>query len=327
MDDTIPSEFAILSRLRAASGPPRPGEVHAGDDAALLLPPAGRIVVATDMLVDGVHVDLAFQTPEDVGWKAMAVNLSDLAAMGATPRAALAAVACPDPVLVEPLAAGLRAHGVPLVGGDLVEAAPLAVAVTVLGEESPHGSLLRSGGRPGDDIWVTGALGAAAAGLRAARRAAGSGAASGALRRALDRPVPHLAAGALLASLPGVTACIDVSDGLAADAGHIAEESGTGVEIDAVAVPVADGVAAWAGGDDAPPGRAPTLWRALTGGDDYVRCCAAAPGTDLVGPFAAADLAVPVSVGRLGGAGIRLRTAGRTVDLEGVAGWQHFRSR
>jgi thiamine-monophosphate kinase len=253
----------------------------------VLLPTPGRkLVVTTDVLVEGRHFAAALSDPEDWGWKAVAVNLSDLAAMGAEARWLVLALTVPGPTPVatlERVYAGVgeacRAFGVALVGGDVSAGPTLSLAVTALGEaERP---VLRSGARPGDRLCVTGPLGAAAAGLGLLQRddrAAGEllGRFPG-LAAAHRRPIPALAMGLALARA-GAWAMIDVSDGLAGDALHLAEASGVGLEVHDATVPLAPGVAEAAALLGLDP-----LELALGGGEDFVLAAALPRAADLGG--------------------------------------------
>jgi thiamine-monophosphate kinase len=282
--------------------------------------PGHKLVVTTDVLVEGLDFAADLSGPQDWGWKAVAVNCSDLAAMGAEARWLVLALTVPDPTPVptlERVYAGVgqacRAFGVALVGGDVSAGPALSLAVTALGEaERP---VLRSGARPGDRLAVTGPLGAAAAGLALLRSA--DPAAAGLLERfpglaaAHRRPQPALAMGLALARA-GATAMIDVSDGLAGDALHLAEASGVGVEVHDAAVPLAAGVAEAA----ALLGRDP-LELALGGGEDFVLAAALPRAADLGGVLDCGrftpDPATRVRVTRTGQA-----------PLTGLA-WDHFR--
>ena len=253
----------------------------------MLAPTPGRnLVVTTDVLVEGRHFTAALSEPEDWGWKAVAVNCSDLAAMGATARWLVVALTVPTQTqvrLLERVYAGIgeacRAFGVALVGGDVSAGPALSLAVTALGEADRV--VPRSGARPGDRLAVTGPLGAAAAGLDLLRR--GDQPALDLLGRfpgladAHRRPFPDLAMGPRLAAA-GATAMLDVSDGLAGDALHLAESSGVGVEIHDATIPLAPGVAEAA----ALLGRDP-VELALGGGEDFVLAAALPRTTDLGG--------------------------------------------
>ncbi len=240
-------EFELIEAMRrtyeAAGGPP-PGEVWIGDDAAVVTGSAGPLLLATDLVVAGVHADPAVSTAADLGYKALAVTVSDLAAMGARPRWALVSLAGPPGSDVLAVAAGVAEAaaevGCAVVGGDLSAAPVVTVSVAVVGSLVPPGEpgpLRRSGARPGDSLWLTGPLGASAAGLRLARSGATSGAAAP-LVAAHRRPRARLAEGEA-ARLAGASAAVDISDGLVADARHLAEASGVGLAL--VGIPVADG--------------------------------------------------------------------------------------
>lgn len=224
-----------------------------GDDGAVL---DDGLVVVTDTMVEGVHARLDWCTPGDIGWKSVAVNLSDIAAMGALPVAAVAAVTLPpEPAgIADALAGGMidavTASGCHLVGGDVTNGPRLVVTVTVIGRmPASVPPVLRSGAQVGDAVLVTGTLGGPAAAVRAlndGRPPPPAGAAR------LHRPTARTDLGADLAAA-GVTAMIDVSDGLLADLGHIADRSGVGYALDPDLLPLGDGASvddALAGGDD-----------------------------------------------------------------------------
>ncbi|HUI04082.1 MAG TPA: thiamine-phosphate kinase [Acidimicrobiales bacterium] len=304
-------EFAAIERLaRLLPGPP-PGEVWLGDDAAVLAGPAGpggQLVLSTDVAVAGVHGDLSLIGLDDLGWRALSAAVSDVAAMGARPRGAVLAVAGPPDTDLELLyrgvAAAAEAHGCPVVGGDLSTAGQLSVAVAVLGEiEGAPPAVLRSGARPGDRLFVTGPLGAAAAGLRALRTGAPArGPDDEALRRAHRRPWARLAEGEA-ARRAGARAMVDVSDGLLADLGHLADASGVGFRLDAV-----------------PVHRGASLDDALGGGDDYELVVAVADADTLLEAFARRGLRPPLALGSC-----HADPGLRTLEGEPVpaAGWEH----
>jgi thiamine-monophosphate kinase len=244
-DATGGGEFGAIERLAGLFGGLGPGEVGIGDDAALVAVGGGSVVVAADALVEGVHFDLSVLSLADVGWKALAVNLSDLAAMGCVGTRAVVTVSGLDADGVASLYSGISdasaAFGCPVVGGDLTGGPCVCVSVTVLGSGAVlPPPVLRSGARPGDLIWVTGALGAAAWALR-----------RGVWSAALARPVPRILEGVAAREL-GATAMIDVSDGFAADLSHILDASGVGCSL--TRLPIADGA---------------TMADAVGGGDDY----------------------------------------------------------
>jgi thiamine-monophosphate kinase len=305
--------IAVLRTSLAPGGVGRPGgEVHLGDDAAVLRPARGYALFSVDVLVEGVHFDLSLGSLEDVGWKALEVNVSDIAAMGGLPTHAVCGVAARPGLALEQLFSGVRAsasrHGLALVGGDLSAADRLFISVAILGETNATGPVLRSGARPGDHLWCTGPLGASAAGLERLRSHAtgGSSAADSGidaeLRRAYLRPEARVREGRLAAEL-GATAMIDVSDGLARDAGHLASESGVGLALDTV--PVAPGA---------------TEEQALGGGEDYELVFAAPPEAPVEDAFGATGLRVPVLLGRCLDEATRRELRGRPLP---AAGWVH----
>jgi thiamine-monophosphate kinase len=274
------SEGEILRAVLARTGPSA-ADVGPGDDAAVLDPAGGRIVATVDTLVHGPDFRFAWTGGRELGWKAAAVNLADVAAMGARPTALLVALAMPDDTrlsFVTAIADGLRAAcealapGCVVEGGDLTVSDTLTVAVTALGViEQGERPVLRSGARPGDVLALAGEAGHAEEGLRLlftrfrdaqgnpvpVDRALLTTAESSALDAQL-RPAPPVALGAA-ARRAGATAMMDVSDGLAMDAGRLADASGVTVDIDPGAL-----------GDD--PGRA------MTGGEDHALLAAFAPG-------------------------------------------------
>jgi thiamine-monophosphate kinase len=235
----VPSEFALIARH--FTRPVRHTVLGVGDDGAIVRPAPGMdLVVSTDMLAAGTHF-LPDAEPEALGWKALAVNLSDLAAMGAQPRWAVIAAALPtaDEDWVAAFARGLfacaDAFGVDVVGGDTTRG-PLNLAPTVFGEVPQGQALTRAGAQAGDDLWVSGTPGLAALGL-AHRQGKVSlrGTAMGPCLAALDRPQPRVALGLALRGL--ASAAIDVSDGLLADIGHILERSALAADIDFALLP------------------------------------------------------------------------------------------
>jgi len=242
----LPSEFELIRKY--FDKPARSAVLGVGDDAALLQPAAGmELAVSTDMLIEGRHFR-AGADARKLGHKSLAVNLSDMAAMGAAPRWATLALALPaaDEVWLDGFARGFFAlagrFGVELVGGDTTRG-PLSVCVTILGEVPEGLALYRAGALPGDDIWVSGTLGGAALGL------AQPGDAAAAQR--LDEPEPRVELGERLRGI--ASAAIDVSDGFAQDLGHILERSGVGAVVEyprLPAFPGADARQVLSGGDD-----------------------------------------------------------------------------
>jgi thiamine-monophosphate kinase len=282
-----PGEFQLIERFTRDF---RAGEgvlVGIGDDAAVLRPPAGHDLVATvDAVVEGVHFGSGF-SPEDVGWKSLAVNLSDLAAMGARPLWALVALATPrgaDPRWLARVGRGIarcaRAHGTSVVGGNVTAADQVSVTVTVVGAVRRGRALLRTGARAGDLLLVSGSLGDAALGL-------GPGA-SAALRARQRRPTPRLALGQAAAGI--ARAAIDVSDGLIQDLGHLCESSGVGARVDLDRLPLSRGYRALTS-DRADPHE-----EALSGGEDYELVLAVPPSRLAAMRAAARRTRTPVAV-------------------------------
>jgi thiamine-monophosphate kinase len=266
------SEFDLIAAIKERL--PEDGErvrIPSGDDAAVV-EPDGASAVSVDAVVDGVHFRLKDFGAQAVGRKALAAGLSDLAAMGALPGEAYVVVAAPaelgDDVLLgiaDGLAEMAKRHGVTVAGGDLVSSPALVVSVTAVGYE-PKGSRLvtRAGARPGDLIAVTGKLGGAAVALALMEGRGGSVAPAlreAMLMRQLD-PAPRLPEGLALAAA-GATAMIDISDGLGADAGHLARSSGCRLEIDLDRIPLGPGLEEVSGGSG------PAVELAASGGEDY----------------------------------------------------------
>lgn len=306
------SELGVVRELLAlqeAAGGVRAGECWVGDDAAVLEVPS-PLLLAADAVVEGVHFDLSLSSLADVGWKAVVVNLSDLAAMGGVPERMVATVAAPREVRLGGLFSGIaeaaRTYGCPLVGGDLSSAPVVMVSVSVLGSLPDGPAIGRDGGRPGDELAVTGPLGKSAAGLRllrSSRRATPAGpegeglldfpalsalgAAEQAAIAAHRRPRPRLDASRAVRRA-GARAMIDLSDGLLLDAERLASASRARAVLDRV--PVAPSA---------------TISEALSGGEDYELLVAVPSFAALASAFAAAGLEAPVRVGRLeAGAGL-----------------------
>jgi thiamine-monophosphate kinase len=316
------NEFEVIRRYFS---PPTDHTVLAGgDDAALIaVTPGTELAVSTDTLVAGRHF-FEDAEPYDVGYKSMAVNLSDMAAMGARPRWATLSLTLPaaDARWLEQFSYGFlelsRIHQVDLIGGDTTRG-PLAVCVQILGEVSPGKALRRSGARPGDELWVSGHVGDAALALSCLR---GDFELQGQERsqamRRLNQPQPRVALGQGLIGL--ATSAIDVSDGLVADVGHIAEASSARVVIDLESVPLSPVAGRYR--------HHPLVQRcALAGGDDYELAFTGPPGVgpelDLLGGRLGVAL---TRIGRIeAGAGVTvLDRAGKTVVLA-ETGFDHFR--
>lgn len=293
----------MLARLAASLPPMVPPEVGIGDDAAVVRTPGGEwLLLAADTVVAGVHADLALSDLDDLGWKVVAVNVSDIAAMGGVPTHLLVTVAGPPAtdlgLLYEGIGAAAGHWNCAVVGGDLANAPTLVVTVAISGS-LPGPPILRSGAVAGDGIWVSGPLGLAAAGLRVLKE--GGKGATGVAVDAHRRPRPSVAAG-LAARAAGASAMIDVSDGLAADLGHLADASGVGMAVEVV-----------------PAGVGATEEEALVGGEDYVLAFTAADDQAVLAAFAA--LPPPLRIGTcLPESGDR-RILGRPFPTRG--GWEH----
>ncbi len=232
-------EFDLIARY--FTRPTRRAALGVGDDCALLAPAAGmQLAVSSDMLVEGRHF-LSTVAPERLGHKALAVNLSDLAACGAEPLAFTLALALPraDEAFLAPFSKGLLAladaHGIELVGGDTT-AGPLNICITAIGQVPPGQALLRSGARAGDELWVSGQLGDARLALEVFRGHLGlRGEDFETARRAMEQPQPRVALGLALRGV--ATSAIDLSDGLLGDLGHVLTRSGVGAVVHADALP------------------------------------------------------------------------------------------
>lgn len=328
------AEFDLIERIRSRIPARADVVLGIGDDAAIVQVPAGRqLVVCTDTLNAGVHFprDTA---PADIGWKALAVNLSDLAAMGAQPAWCTLSLSMPadDPVWLDGFLDGFldlaEQHGVALIGGDTTRG-PLSVSVTAHGLVAPGHALRRDGAQAGDDIWVSGTLGDAAAALALLTGADAGGAgdlpmaSSDRLRARLDRPQPRVALGLRLGGI--ASAGIDISDGLFSDLGHICRASGLGAAVQLDALPTSPALA---------QAFDPTARRGFqtAGGDDYELCFTAPE--DRRGPLALIAAQTGVALTRVG----RMVRADDGVDGWGVyglepdgtrwqpsrTGWVHF---
>lgn len=288
----------MTARLRAGPGV----LLGPGDDAAVLAAPDGRVVVTTDLLVEGRHFRLDWSSGYDVGCRAAAQNLADVAAMGAVPTGLVVGLGCPASLPVawaEELSDGLRDEaasvGASIVGGDVVAVEPVVIAVTALGDLQGRPPVTRSGARPGDQVMAAGRLGWSAAGLALLR----AGVRDGPLVQAYRRPVPPYRMGPALA-VAGATAMVDVSDGLLADLGHVAAASGVAVDLHLAALRPLGG-----------PGVSEA--ELLGGGEDHALVATLPAG---VAPPAGAHLIGRVTAG-----------AGVTVDGRrpgGPAGHDHF---
>ena len=276
-------EHAVIRIVRERVPPSPAGVVTGiGDDAAVLEPDRGALaVVTTDTLVEGVHFDLTHSAPADIGEKALAVNLSDLAAMGAAPRHALLTLSLPAGWLVAQveemvdafLALAAR-HCTNLIGGDVTASpGPLVIGVTAIGSAKRRRAVGRDGARPGDIVYVSGTIGAAAAGLASLQRAdPAGGRPPEECRRRHRRPEARVRLGVALGRNRAARACIDLSDGLSDAVHRIASASGVGVQLDAEALPIHPEARAWFESIGVDPVAA-----ALAGGEDYELAFATPP--------------------------------------------------
>ena len=324
------AEFDLIKLIRRRVASRADVALGIGDDAALLRPPAGHeLVVTADTLNAGVHFPVG-TAAADIGWKALAVNLSDLAAMGAIPAWCTLSLSLPqaDEDWLQGFLEGFcelaDLHGIVLVGGDTTRG-PLSIGVTAMGHVESGAALRRDRARPGDDIWVTGTLGDAAGALvmgghlpapEGFDRNRVPADIQAALQARLDRPTPRVKAGRALLGL--ARACVDVSDGLLADLGHVCRRSGTGAEVRLPALPATPALRAAFG----------TGVHCLqaTGGDDYELCFTAPPG--LREQVRLALEQVDVDGARIGriveGQGVRALDAAGQPWQPGRAGYQHF---
>jgi thiamine-monophosphate kinase len=329
------SERELIARIQQQLSPPPPWMVVGiGDDAAVVEPVRNQLEVFTvDAMVEGIHFDRRFTPPDAIGHRALAANLSDLAAMGAAPRLVLLSLSLPPALpcsdfdaMIAGVAGLAAAHRVHVAGGNLTRSSgPLVVDITAVGAVKRRGVLTRGGARPGDHIYVTGAIGAARAGLQHLQE--GPDAVDPErdhLAKAFLYPEPRVRTGILLGRNRAATACMDLSDGLADGVRQIAEASGVGATIDPAALPIAAEVRAWfasRGGD--------SLLEAVAGGDDYELVFTASP--QLRGRLRAVARHGGGPLTRIGvcqrAPGVRMRGDydGRAVDLPLPQGFAHFR--
>jgi thiamine-monophosphate kinase len=336
-------EFALIERIRRMLPKPHDTLLGIGDDCAVLRPTADRdLLLTTDLLVDGVDFTRQTITPFRLGRKAMGVNLSDIAAMGGLPRAALVTLAIPpdeEIEFVDELYRGLQEEGaqfaVEVIGGDLSASSTLMIGVTLVGDVEVGKAVTRSGAIPGEQIWVTGRLGAAAAGLMALK--AGfrlmddhveipyevSGSLHEAIRQTIERhlcPIPRIREGRALAQAGVASAMIDLSDGLASDLTHLCRESGVSATIREDQIPIDQAASAVAQRFGQEP-----LALALQGGEDFELLFTSSwDPVDIAAMFP--DAVTVTAIGKVweAGHGCQLeRQDGRAVALAG--GYDHFR--
>ena len=306
-------EFALIRAVTEGRRQPPGTLLGPGDDAAVVAAPDGRVVASTDVLVQGVHFRLDWSAPEHVGRKAVAVNLADIAAMGATPTSVLVGIACPPDTpreVVTALADGMWAEaeraGIGVSGGDMVRADQLVISVTALGDLGDREPVTRAGARPGDVVAVCGRLGWAAAGLAVLGRGFRSPVG---VVNAQRSPEPPYEAGPR-AALAGATAMIDVSDGLLADLAHIGEASGVGIDVRTADLDIParlKEVGAALGSD-------PLDW-VLTGGEDHALVATFPPFAELPEGWRTIGVATMPDSG--------ITVDGKPFAREG--GWTHWR--
>jgi thiamine-monophosphate kinase len=334
-------EFGLIARLRdrfGHRGCSRPASVvvPSGDDAAAFTSdPSQLILLTTDMLVEGVHFLRHAISAPDLGHKALAVNLSDIAAMGGSPREAFISVAVPEDCTVdylEEIYAGMWAlaaeHQVNILGGDTTfSRRDLVINVALTGSVAENELLRRDAARPGDLIAVTGTLGESRAGLHLIQKGLPVDTkAQQLLLQAHHRPRPHLAEGRFLAASGAVRAAMDVSDGLSSDLGHILDQSGVGALIYANRLPISAPLLDFCRDNGIDP-----VQHALAGGEDYVLLCTLDP-----------DKSAALAKGYEDAFGTPLRVIGEITAIQGVAelvaaddsrsplpaaGWDHFKNR
>ena len=315
------SEDELIGAIRrVVSGAGPEVVVGPGDDAAVLTPSTCELVLTADALIEDVHFDLTTTSARDLGYRAVVVNVSDIAAMGASPRAALVTLALPsatEAAWVIELYGGMREacdeHALWLVGGDLSRGEHVAISVTVTGEVAPGRAVTRAGARPGDVLAVTGSLGASAAGLRIARGGRIRDDVDRRLVRAHLRPVARVGEGAVLAR-HGATSMMDVSDGLAIDLSRLVAASGVRGRLRSSDLPVAAGA---------------TQEEALGGGEDYELLvtlpsdAVASAAAELHGTYGTP--LTPIGDVLEGDGVVAVGDDGRDRSLD-PAGWAHFRS-
>jgi thiamine-monophosphate kinase len=330
-------ERALVDRITARLATPSWVVVGPGDDAAVIKPERGALdVLTTDAQVESVHFDHRFVPPDAIGHRALAVNLSDLAAMGATPRAALLSLILPDGLevtVVDAMLDGLLAlaatHGVSVIGGNIARSpGPLVVDVTAIGAVKPRRVLTRQGARPGDGVYVSGRIGDALVGLQYLQAAiettglaaSGPPAFEAQVSRYL-RPEPRVRMGTLLGRQRAASACMDLSDGLADAVRQIAAASQVGITIDATAIPIAVEVRHWHTERNIDATAA-----AMHGGDDYELLFTVRPAH--AGRLRAVQKQIgELAITRIGEVTRERRLTVRTTaeDLPLPEGFEHFR--
>ncbi|HHS13240.1 MAG TPA: thiamine-phosphate kinase [bacterium] len=321
-------EFALIERIRRIlKNPPQTPVIPLGDDcAAVNMTPGFHTLFTTDAMVEGVHFDLRYTDWEDVGWKVMAVNVSDIAAMGGRPAWGVVTLGIPGicrPEAIDRLYSGMekcsRTYQFSIIGGDTVHSPHAAfVSVAMLGEVEPNRLSRRSGAAAGDLLCVSGRLGGSRVALEALSSGADAGPFPGSVRRFL-RPEPRLLLARWLAEQGAVTSMIDISDGLASEIHHLCRENRLGCRVRREAIPCADEVKLWTGRDNDPE-------YVLNSGEEYELLFTAPPSFNAAWASRENPERLPLTV-------LGEMTAGKKIWLENgsrdkleQAGWDHFRS-
>ena len=329
-------EFALIDRLQQRLQKPAPAQLvrGIGDDCAVLRPMAGvDLLLTTDTQEEDVHFRRAWSTPEDIGWRCLAVNVSDIAAMGGNPLGAVIALSVPptlEVAFVEALYDGLQelatAYDCPIIGGNISKASEhLSVTITVLGDVPSGQGVYRSGAQVGDEVWVTGDLGGAKAGLEVLLHPDTlTGLATAEVLRRYRRPRPRLREAQYLRQHGVLHSLIDISDGLSSDLAHICTESGVSALLEAVNIPVLEEVRHIARALQVAP-----LTLALHGGEDFELCLTAPAGavSQLQPAFTAHFQCPLICVGTIqAGRGVTLRQPDGTQQPLSARGYDHFRT-
>ncbi len=322
-------EFGLIDELVKQFGSRDDVVLGPGDDTAVVRTENGTLLLlTTDTLVEGVHFRREQMPATDVGWKALAVSLSDIGAMGGTPRWATVSVTVPAgldvnwcSMLCRGVSKCAEQYGTSVVGGNVARSltGDISIDSFVVGTVDGERYVARSGAQPGDVVLVTGSPGRAAAGLGCLDRGLAGEPFAEPLIRAFVRPVPRLSEGYAAAAEPGVTAMIDVSDGLLSDLGHICESSGVGAEVDASKVPVSKELIDYGDTAEIDP-----LTLALAGGEDYELAITCRP--DRAGDFAERIGATVIGTARSGESVTVVDADGRPIEM-GRTGWNHMRGK
>ncbi len=328
-------EFALIDRLQRFLQAPSGSQVvkSIGDDCAVLQPSAeSELILTTDSQEEGVHYRMDWSTPEDIGWRCLAINVSDIAAMAGRPLGAVVALSLPptlEVAFVDGLYTGMqdlaREMACPIIGGNMTKTTGrVSVTITVLGEVPKGQAIYRSGARPGDEIWVTGTLGGAKAGLEALLNPdAMAGVSTAHALACYRRPQPRLREAQFLRQRATLNSLLDLSDGLSGDLRHICEASGVSAQIEADAIPMHDDTRGIAHALQADP-----LSYALHGGEDFELCFTAASGQieRIRADFEQRFNRSLVRVGTVGaGAGVTLKQADGSEAVLPARGYDHFR--